>query len=187
MQLCGGLLGQQVNLIVSLVSREMRDEPIMSTLSFHAGEPTEQAVRTLAAQQGVSVSTMVGQLVEEGLLMRRFPGLVFRDGPTGRRAAIAASLDVWEIVALLQDFHDDESALLAAYPLLTPTALKTARTYYAERAAEIDARISRSRQSEAEVILQFPTLFTVVPQQARKRSSLSRKRPSRRVVHSHSR
>jgi len=102
----------------------------MPTLSFHAGEPTEQAVRILAAQQEVSVSTVVGQLVDEGLLMRRFPGLVFRDGPTGRRAAIAASLDVWEIIALLQDLHDEESSLLSAYPVLTPAALKTARAYY---------------------------------------------------------
>ena len=159
----------------------------MSTLSFHAGEPTEQAVRTLAAQQRVSVSTVVGQLVEEGLLMRRFPGLVFRDGPTGRRAAIAASLDVWEIIALLQDFHEDEAALLAAYPLLTPVALKTARAYYAERSAEIEARITYNRQSEEEVSTQFPTLFTAAPQRARKRPSLSQKRPGRRAVHSHSR
>jgi uncharacterized protein (DUF433 family) len=159
----------------------------MSTLSFHAGEPTEQAVRTLAAQQGVSVSTVVGQLVEEGLLMRRFPGLVFRDGSTGRRAAMAGSLDVWEIIALLQDFHDDEAALLAAYPSLTSAALKTARAYYAERAAEIDARLVRGRQSEEEVSAQFPTLFTTTPLRARKPSSPSRKPSGRRTVHSRSR
>jgi hypothetical protein len=159
----------------------------MATLSFHAGEQTEQEVRTLAVQQGVSVSTMVGQLVEEGLLMRRFPGLVFREGPTGHRAAIASSLDVWEIIVLLDDFHDDEAALLAAYPSLTPAALKTARAYYAERAAEIDARLERSRQSDTEVITHFPTLFIATPRPLRKRPPLSRKRPSRRAVRSHSR
>ena len=159
----------------------------MSTLSFHAGESLAQAVRTLAAQHGVSVSTIVGQLVEEGLLMRRFPGLVFRDGPTGRRAAIAGSLDVWEIIVLLTDFHNDEATLLAAYPSLTPAALKTACAYYAERAPEIDARIDRNRQSDTEVITQFPALFTATPRPSRKRSLLSRKRLSRRAEHSRSR
>jgi uncharacterized protein (DUF433 family) len=159
----------------------------MSTLSFHAGESIEQAVRTLAAQHGISVSTVVGQLVEEGLLMRRFPGLVFRDGPTGRRAAIAGSLDVWEVIVSLNDFRGDEAALLAAYPSLTSGALKTARAYYAERAAEIDARIDRNRQSDTAVITQFPALFTATRQPSRKRSSLKPKRSSRRAVRSHSR
>jgi len=159
----------------------------MSTLSFHAGEHIEQAVRTLAAQRDVSVSTVVGQLVEEGLLMRRFPGLVFRDGPTGRRAAIAGALDVWEIIALLNDFRDDEGALLAAYPSLTPAALKTARAYYAERSEEINARIDSSQRSDAAVVRQFPALFTATPQRTRKRSLSRQKRPGRRALHSHSR
>jgi hypothetical protein len=77
--------------------------------------------------------------------------------------------------------------LLAAYPLLILAAFKTARAYYAERAAEIDTRIARSRQSEEEVMTQLPTLFTAASPRARKLSSQSRKHPSRQVGRSRSR
>jgi uncharacterized protein (DUF433 family) len=152
----------------------------MPTLSFHAAEQTERAVRTLAAQQGVGVSALVSQLVEEGLLMRRFPGLVFRDGPTGRRAALTGSLDVWEIIALLQDYAGDERAILAAYPSLSPAALKTARAYYAERTQEIDARIALSHQSEEEARAEFPALFTLTMPQPARRLAQARTQPKRR-------
>ncbi len=35
--------------------------------------------------------------------MAEHPGVVFRDGPTGRRAGLAAGPDVWEIIALPRD------------------------------------------------------------------------------------
>jgi uncharacterized protein (DUF433 family) len=158
----------------------------MPTLSFHAAEQTERAVRTLATQQGVKVSALVGQLVEEGLLMRRFPGLVFRDGPTGRRAAIAGSLDVWEIIALLQDHDEDEQAVLIAYPSLTPAALKTARAYAAAYPQEIAARTTLSRRSDEEVHDTFPALFAPSPPRPVRRSpqadaqTKQRKRPKKR-------
>ena len=77
--------------------------------------------------------------------MRRFPGLVFCDGPTGRRAAIASSLDVWEIITILQEYEEDEEAVLTAYPSLTLAALKTSRAYTTAYPQEIEARVARSR------------------------------------------
>ncbi len=34
--------------------------------------------------------------------MDEHPGIVFRDGPTGRRAALAGGPDVWEVIATLK-------------------------------------------------------------------------------------
>lgn len=34
--------------------------------------------------------------------MEAHPGIVFRDGPSGRRAGLAAGPDVWEVVGLLR-------------------------------------------------------------------------------------
>jgi uncharacterized protein (DUF433 family) len=156
----------------------------MPTLSFHAAEKTEQTVRSLAAQQGVKVSSLVGQLVEEGLAMRRFPGLIFRDGPTGRRAAIAGSLDVWEIIAILQEYEEDEEAVLTAYPSLTPVALKTARAYTTAYPQEIETRVARSRESEDEARAVFPALFLAPsPRPARELSGArtQAKRPGKRT------
>lgn len=38
----------------------------------------------------------------EGLDTLHHPGIVYRDGPTGRRAALAMGPDVWEIVSALR-------------------------------------------------------------------------------------
>src|SRR5947207_1997113 len=51
-----------------------------------------------AAAHGMSVTGLVTALLDEGLKTRHFPGIVYRDGPTGRRAGVAGGPDVWEIV-----------------------------------------------------------------------------------------
>jgi len=38
------------------------------------------------------------ELIDEGLRSRRHPLISFRDGPGGRRAAVAGGPDVWEVV-----------------------------------------------------------------------------------------
>ena len=66
--------------------------------------PAELLTRTAeaAAQEGVTVTSLVTSLLDEGLKTRRVPGLVFRDGPTARRAAASGGPDVWEIVRALR-------------------------------------------------------------------------------------
>ena len=154
----------------------------MPTLSFHATDQTSRAIRVLATQQCIGISALVKQLVEEGLKTRRFPGLVFRDGPTGRRAGIAGSLDVWEIVALLQEYTDEEQVLLKAYPSLTAYMLKTARAYAEAYPEEIEARITASQQSEIELRAEVPTLFTPRPiHPARRPTSSSQQHKARQA------
>ncbi|MBA3303406.1 MAG: ribbon-helix-helix protein, CopG family, partial [Acidimicrobiia bacterium] len=47
---------------------------------------------------GSSLSALVVSLLDEGLKTRRFPGIAYRPGPTGRRAGLVAGPDVWEVV-----------------------------------------------------------------------------------------
>ena len=42
------------------------------------------------------------RLIDEGLRMEDHPGIAFRDGPTGRRAALAGGPDVWEVIDTLK-------------------------------------------------------------------------------------
>ena len=150
----------------------------MATISFHASDENEQAIRALAAHQGIGVSAFVNQVVEEGLRMRRFPGVVYRTGATGRRAALAGSLDIWEVIAILAEFTGDQAALLAAYPSLTSQALKTVQAYYAAYPLEIDSRIAMSNQQEAEIARELPALFhTSVPT----RPARSPRKPGKRT------
>ncbi|MDQ4040624.1 MAG: hypothetical protein M3141_02615 [Actinomycetota bacterium] len=84
--------------------------------------------------------------------MEDHPGIVFRDGPTGRRAALAAGPDVWEVVETLQGTGlSGEKAVVATaeWGNLTPLQVRAAVRYYADFREEIDERIQLNRQ-EAE-------------------------------------
>ena len=148
----------------------------MPTISFHTSGENDQIIRALAEQQGMGVSALVGQMVEEGLRMRRFPGIIFRSGPSGRRAALAGSLDIWEVITILQEFANDEPALLAAYPSLTPAALKIARAYAEAYPGEIKWRIAMNSHSEEVTIADLPALFAApLPSPARRSGQARRK------------
>ena len=74
--------------------------------------------------------------------MRRFRGIGFVDGPTGRRANVSETgLDVWEIIATWKAEGRDEEGLRLAYHWLKPEQLCVALAYYRAYPEEIDARI----------------------------------------------
>ena len=76
-------------------------------------------------------------------------GIVFRDGPTGRRAAVANGPDVWEIIPVIKNEDAegvDPIVAAAEYFGLPPHAIRAAVRYYAECPDEIDDRIRRNRE-----------------------------------------
>jgi uncharacterized protein (DUF433 family) len=92
-------------------------------------------------------SALATELLEEALRMRRAPGVVFVDGPSGRRAALAGTgLDVWEIVATWQASAKDFGQLRQNYGWLTEPQLRAALAYYDLYPHEIDARLEREAQ-----------------------------------------
>lgn len=77
--------------------------------------------------------------------MSEFPGIVFKDGPSGRRAALAYGPDIWEVVGFLREVDErGEGAVEAASEVLAlPAArIRLAMRYYAAFSDEIDARIA---------------------------------------------
>lgn len=52
---------------------------------------------------GATVSGLAQRLVDEGLRMAEHPGILFKDGPTGRRATLAFGPAVWEVIKVLRD------------------------------------------------------------------------------------
>ena len=92
------------------------------------------------------------RLIDEGLRMEDHPGIAFRDGPTGRRAALAGGPDVWEVIETLQGTGltgEEAVAATAAWGNLTPAQVRAAVRYYAEYRDEVDERIRLNRE-EAE-------------------------------------
>jgi uncharacterized protein (DUF433 family) len=80
------------------------------------------------------------------------PGIVFRDGPAGRRAALAGGPDVWEIVQTLKETglaHEQAIAATAEWGNLSHAQVNVALRYYADFREEVDERVARNRE-EAE-------------------------------------
>ena len=79
--------------------------------------------------------------------MDEHPGVVFRGGPTGRRAALAGGPDIWELMATLkQGKARGEKAVAAAAKLLglTESQVRIGVRYYSDYPEEIDERIRRN-------------------------------------------
>jgi uncharacterized protein (DUF433 family) len=104
-----------------------------------------------ARRRDRSWSATAAELLEEAVRMRRAPGIVFADGPGGRRAVVAGTgLDVWEIVASWRASGEDVSALKVSYAWLDETALHAALGYYQLYPTEVDARLAREAEWTAE-------------------------------------
>lgn len=81
------------------------------------------------------------------------PGIVFRPGPSGRRAALAGGPDVWEVVARVRELDCDEEeriATLAEESALHPRQIRIALDYAAAHPEPIRERIARNEQAAEE-------------------------------------
>lgn len=79
--------------------------------------------------------------------MEDHPGIVFRDGPAGRRPGLAAGPDVWEVIGvLLGSGKKGEAAIAHAADWLNlgPDQIRTAFSYYAAHKEAIDDWIRRN-------------------------------------------
>lgn len=84
--------------------------------------------------------------------MEDHQGIVFRDGPAGRRAALAAGPDIWEVIETLRGTGlsgEEALAATAEWGSLTLAQVRAAVAYYADFRPEVDERIALNR-SEAE-------------------------------------
>jgi hypothetical protein len=94
---------------------------------------------------GATPSGLAERLVDEGLRMAEHRSITFRDGPTGRRAALQLGPDVWEVVKAVRELDErGEEAVNAAAELLTltPEQVRVALRYYAAFPEEIDAEVA---------------------------------------------
>lgn len=116
----------------------------------------ERLVSFLAANPGMSLSSAANRLVDEALRMSEHPGIVFRAGPTGRRAALASGPDVWEAVRAVKSARaaepglaeDDLLALVAGNTGIALRLLRMAIRYWASYPDEIDAEIAAAQAAE---------------------------------------
>ena len=82
---------------------------------------------------GATPSGLAERLVDEGLRMADHPGIVLKDGPTGRRAALALGPDVWEVAKAVRglDVRRERAIIAAAEMLNLPVErVRLALRYY---------------------------------------------------------
>ena len=110
----------------------------------------------VSVNHGLSLSAAANMLVDEGLRMMEHPGVLFRPGPTGRRAGLAAGPDVWEVVRAVRSARAAEPelgeqellAMLAENTGVPVRMIRVATGYWAAYPDEIDAEIAAADAAE---------------------------------------
>jgi hypothetical protein len=110
----------------------------------------------VTANPGMSLSSAANRLVDEALRTSERPGIVFRPGPTGRRAGLVGGPDIWEVVRAVKSAgasepdltEDDLLGLLAENTGLLVRLIRVAVRYWASYPDEIDAEIAAAQTAE---------------------------------------
>lgn len=98
-----------------------------------------------AAAEGIAERALLERLVMEGLDTLQHPGIVYRDGPTGRRAALAVGPDVWEVISALRytgGSDEERVAALAEQFDLHVRHIRTAIDFAAAHRKIIDEQVA---------------------------------------------
>lgn len=115
-----------------------------TTTSLRLSDDLRERLAAHADGEGTTVTALVEQFVREGLATAAHPGVVFKPGPSGRRAALAGGPDVWEIISALRYTSGTESRRVAALAKefgLHPRQVVLALDYAAAHRAEIEDRV----------------------------------------------
>jgi len=122
--------------------------------SFRLPEELLGRLEAEASAGGTSTTAFVTGLLDEGLKTRRFPGIVYRSGPTGRRAGLAGGPDVWEVVrAVRRSAGKGEQRLrrVADESGLALEQVGLAVEFYTAFPDEIEARIAADEEVARQV------------------------------------
>jgi hypothetical protein len=117
----------------------------MSSQPIRIESETLDALRERSTQTGEPIVRLAQRYIDEGMRLDRHPGIVFRDGPAGRRPVVVGGPDVWEVVAAARSASQRGNELLSALAERVGASaerIRIAVRYYAEYPDEIDAWIA---------------------------------------------
>ncbi|HET6950526.1 MAG TPA: hypothetical protein VFI47_09130 [Acidimicrobiales bacterium] len=70
--------------------------------SYRLADELKRRLAAHASAEGISETSLVSRILDEALRTADHPGIVYRDGPGGRRAALAGGPDVWQVVGAVR-------------------------------------------------------------------------------------
>lgn len=107
-------------------------------------------LKHLSAREGLTASQLAERFIEEGVRTAELPGIVFRPGPTGRRAGLHGGPDVWEIV---RDVHraraagaSDPIPVVVGSTDLSEEQVRLALAYYRRYPDDVDHRVAADEE-----------------------------------------
>jgi uncharacterized protein (DUF433 family) len=120
-------------------------------LSIRLSRESYEAAREIARQTSRPLGSIVSELAEEAIRMRRFPGIVFAGPPGNRRARIAGTgPDIWEVVLTHRSCGENAEQTLQVLEHLSPQHLQIALRYYRACPEEIDRLIAENQRPAEE-------------------------------------
>jgi len=118
-------------------------------LSIRVDAETKRGLEREARRRGTPKTTVAESFLREGIRAAAHPGITFRDGPAGRRAALVGGPDVWEVITVWQD--EAKNAEATAKTLGIPVGVVDgALGYYSEFREEINEWIDHNRADAEE-------------------------------------
>lgn len=126
----------------------------MSSQPIRIEAETLDALRERSERTGEPITRLAQRYIDEGMRLDRHPGIIFRDGPSGRRAVVAGGPDVWEIVVAARSAPEQgESAIAALAERLgvAPERIRVGVRYYAEHPDEVDRFVAIVERESAEL------------------------------------
>jgi uncharacterized protein (DUF433 family) len=128
-----------------------------SVKSVRVGDETVRDIERLRRGRHATFSFLASELLAEAAKMRRCPGVVFADGPYGRRARVEGTgIEVWEVLAAWLAMGKDEKRLRKAYAWLSDRQLLAALGYHRAYPKEIDELIEANGVDEGTVLERLP-------------------------------
>lgn len=119
--------------------------PASRTTSYRLDPTVKQRLERQAGAEAITERGLLERLVSEGLDTLDHPGVVYRDGPTGRRPALAVGPDIWEVVSALRyapGTPEHRVGVLAEQFDLHPRHIRTAIDFAAVHRDAIDADVA---------------------------------------------
>lgn len=116
-----------------------------STTSVRLQDDLRAQLGRAAAAEDTTITELIERFVHEGLACAAHPGIVFKSGPSGRRAALAGGPDVWEVIGVLRHLSGSQEArvAVAAESLgLHERQVVIALNYAADHRQEIEDRMA---------------------------------------------
>jgi len=142
--------------------RAARERRVLTTMRLRRS--LRDDLEAAAQRSRRSVSEVAQELLEEGLRMRRCPGIYFADEPSGRTARVSGTgLGVWEVLRDFRRDHDVER-LRRAFGHLSQAQLAAALMYHRRYPEEIQREVDANAAWTAETVEKaFPGLVSVFP------------------------